>query len=101
MKKNIHPENYRLVVFKDTSCDHAFLTRSTVETKEKIKWDNIGFNDNFACLGPRYINISSRKDCRGADSFLNASISIFNSAISVRSNPSLALPWRWAIHTEQ
>ena len=40
MKKNIHPENYRLVVFKDTSCDHAFLTRSTVETKETIKWDD-------------------------------------------------------------
>ena len=40
MKKNIHPENYRLVVFKDTSCDHTFLTRSTVETKETIKWDD-------------------------------------------------------------
>ena len=40
MKKNIHPDNYRLVVFKDTSCDYAFLTRSTVETKETIKWDD-------------------------------------------------------------
>ena len=40
MKKGIHPNNYRLVVFKDTSCDHAFLTRSTVETKETIKWDD-------------------------------------------------------------
>ena len=37
MKKGIHPENYRLVVFKDTSCDYAFLTRSTAETKETIK----------------------------------------------------------------
>ena len=40
MKKDIHPDNYRLVVFKDTSCDYAFLTKSTVETKETIKWDD-------------------------------------------------------------
>jgi large subunit ribosomal protein L31 len=38
MKKDIHPKNYRLVVFKDISCDYAFLTRSTVETKDTIKW---------------------------------------------------------------
>ena len=40
MKKGIHPENYRLVVFKDTSCDYSFLTRSTVETSETIKWED-------------------------------------------------------------
>ncbi|MGY8788132.1 MAG: type B 50S ribosomal protein L31, partial [Fidelibacterota bacterium] len=28
MRKGIHPDNYRLVVFKDTSSDYAFLTRS-------------------------------------------------------------------------
>ena len=28
------------IVFKDTSCDYAFLTKSTVETKETIKWDD-------------------------------------------------------------
>ena len=39
MKQNTHPDNYRLVVFKDTSCDYAFLTKSTVETKETIRWD--------------------------------------------------------------
>ena len=38
MKSDVHPDNYRLVVFKDTSCDYSFLTRSTVETKEVIKW---------------------------------------------------------------
>jgi len=38
MKADIHPKSYRLVVFKDISCDYAFLTRSTVETKETIKW---------------------------------------------------------------
>jgi large subunit ribosomal protein L31 len=40
MKKDIHPKNYRFVVFKDISNDYAFITRSTVETKEKIKWED-------------------------------------------------------------
>ena len=40
MIKGIHPKNYRLVVFTDTSCDHSFLTRSTVETSETIKWED-------------------------------------------------------------
>ncbi len=40
MKKDIHPTNYRLVVFKDMSNDYAFLTRSTVNTKETIKWED-------------------------------------------------------------
>ncbi|GMT45640.1 MAG: 50S ribosomal protein L31 type B [bacterium] len=40
MKKDIHPKNYRLVVFKDMSNDYAFITRSTVNTKETIKWED-------------------------------------------------------------
>lgn len=40
MKPEIHPENYRLVVFKDMSCDHTFLTRSAAETKETIVWED-------------------------------------------------------------
>ena len=40
MKKEIHPENYRLVVFQDVSCDYSFLTHSTVKTTETIKWDD-------------------------------------------------------------
>jgi len=38
MKKGIHPENYRFVVFKDISLDYAFITKSTAVTKETIKW---------------------------------------------------------------
>tara|TARA_B100001029_G_C15060817_1_gene458331 strand:+ start:3984 stop:4250 length:267 start_codon:yes stop_codon:yes gene_type:complete len=38
MKKDIHPKNYRLVVFQDSSCDYQFLTKSTIETEETIKW---------------------------------------------------------------
>ena len=37
MKKGIHPE-YRDVVFWDTSSDFKFISRSTLNTKETIKW---------------------------------------------------------------
>ena len=40
MKAGIHPENYRFVVFKDLSNDYAFLTKSCVESKETIKWED-------------------------------------------------------------
>ena len=39
MKADIHPE-YREVVFQDLSSDFAFLTRSTVNSKETIKWED-------------------------------------------------------------
>ncbi len=37
MKKEIHPSNYRLVVFQDLNNDQTFITKSTVETKDTIK----------------------------------------------------------------
>ena len=37
MKKGIHPD-YRTVVFQDTSCDFAILTRSTIKSTDSIKW---------------------------------------------------------------
>nr|MBS0036839.1 type B 50S ribosomal protein L31 [Saprospiraceae bacterium] len=40
MKKEIHPENYRLVVFKDFSCDEAFLSKSCAPSKETIVWED-------------------------------------------------------------
>jgi large subunit ribosomal protein L31 len=40
MKKGIHPESYRLVVFKDMSNGYAFLSRSTAATKETIQWED-------------------------------------------------------------
>lgn len=39
MKSGIHPK-YREVVFQDLSSDFAILTRSTIETKETIKWED-------------------------------------------------------------
>ncbi len=40
MKKGIHPENYRLVVFKDVSNDYSFITNSCVNTRETVKWED-------------------------------------------------------------
>lgn len=40
MKKDLHPKNYRFVVFKDISNDYAFISKSTVETKDTIKWED-------------------------------------------------------------
>jgi len=40
MKKGIHPESYRFVVFKDTSNDYSFMTRSTVATRDTIVWED-------------------------------------------------------------
>ncbi len=40
MKADIHPKEYRLVVFQDMSNGYSFITRSTVKTKETIKWED-------------------------------------------------------------
>ena len=40
MKKDTHPKEHRFVVFQDVSCDYKFLTKSSIETKETIKWED-------------------------------------------------------------
>ena len=40
MKKDLHPTNYRPVVFQDLNNGFSFLTRSTVATDETIKWED-------------------------------------------------------------
>ncbi|MGV6810337.1 MAG: type B 50S ribosomal protein L31 [bacterium] len=39
MKADIHP-NYRDVVFQDVTSGFSFLTRSTIDTKETIAWED-------------------------------------------------------------
>jgi large subunit ribosomal protein L31 len=39
MKENLHPK-VRAVVFKDMSCDFQFLGTSTMDSKDKIKWED-------------------------------------------------------------
>ncbi|HCE54356.1 MAG: type B 50S ribosomal protein L31 [Lutibacter sp.] len=43
MKKGIHPENYRMVAFKDMSNEDVFLTRSTVNTRETLEVDGVEY----------------------------------------------------------
>jgi large subunit ribosomal protein L31 len=40
MKKDLHPTDYRPVVFQDTSSKFSFLTKSTAATTETIKWED-------------------------------------------------------------
>lgn len=40
MKKELHPKNYRLVVFEDLNNGSRFITRSTVASEETIKWED-------------------------------------------------------------
>ena len=43
MKKGIHPDNYRMVVFKDMSNNDIFLTKSTAQAKETIEIDGVEY----------------------------------------------------------
>ena len=43
MKKGVHPENYRLVAFKDMSNDDVFITKSTADTNETIDVDGVEY----------------------------------------------------------
>ncbi len=40
MRKDIHPKGYRMVVFKDMSNGHMFLTKSTMQTKETVTYED-------------------------------------------------------------
>ena len=37
-KKELHPKDYRFVVFSDESAGFSFLTKSTAKSEETIKW---------------------------------------------------------------
>ncbi|WP_297792090.1 type B 50S ribosomal protein L31 [uncultured Eudoraea sp.] len=43
MKKGIHPDNYRLVAFKDMSNDDVFITKSTAATKETLEVEGVEY----------------------------------------------------------
>ncbi len=40
MKKDLHPTNYRPVVFQDDQAGFSFLTQSTTQTDDTIKWED-------------------------------------------------------------
>ena len=43
MKKDLHPTNYRPVVFQDLNNNTTYLTRSTVDTEETITLDGVEY----------------------------------------------------------
>ncbi len=43
MKAGIHPENFRVVAFKDMSNDDVFLTKSAADTKETLEVDGVEY----------------------------------------------------------
>ena len=40
MRKDIHPKEYKFVVFQDISNGYAFLSKSTAYSKQTIKWED-------------------------------------------------------------
>jgi len=40
MKPEIHPSNYRLVIFKDMSNETMFMGKSCTNTKDSVKWED-------------------------------------------------------------
>ena len=40
MKKDIHPKGYRFVVFKDMSNGESFLSKSSAQSRETVKWED-------------------------------------------------------------
>lgn len=40
MKSSIHPQDYRLVVFSDEQAGFSFLTKSTAQSSETVKWED-------------------------------------------------------------
>ncbi len=40
MKKDLHPEGYRTVIFEDVTSGKRFLIGSTIETTKSDKWED-------------------------------------------------------------
>ena len=43
MKAEIHPSDYRFVVFRDISCDFEFITRSCVDSDQTTEVDGVEY----------------------------------------------------------
>ena len=61
MKKGIHPENYRPVVFKDMSNGDMFLTKSTAKTNDTVEFEALTRSTlvRASSLTPQVVLISS------------------------------------------
>ena len=68
MKKGIHPENYRPVVFKDMSNGDMFLTKSTAKTNDTVEFEG----ETYPTSHPFYTGKSKLVDTAGrVDKFMS------------------------------
>ena len=88
MKSDIHPENYRLVAFKDMSNDDVFIAKSTVETKETTKIDGVEYPlfklEISRTSHPYYTGKSKLVDTAGRVDKFRSKYADFNKASDVK-----------------
>ena len=70
MKTDIHPENYRKVIFHDNSSGARFLVGSTVDTESTDKWEDgkeypIAYVDVSSASHPFYTGQEKVMDTAG------------------------------------
>ena len=92
MKSNTHPDNYRLVAFKDMSNNDVFLTKSTVETKETTKIDGVEYPlfklEISRTSHPYYTGKSKLVDTAGRVDKFRSKYANFNQAPAADESPS-------------
>ena len=69
MKKDIHPQDYRMVVFKDISNDEMFLTRSCTKTRDTavftdglVKMEISSYSHPFFTGKTKFVDTAGRID---------------------------------------
>jgi len=70
MKKDIHPENYRQVIFHDNSSGERFLVGSTIDAEQTDKWTDgneypLAFVDVSSASHPFYTGNEKVMDTAG------------------------------------
>lgn len=70
MKTDIHPENYRMVIFHDNSSGERFLIGSTIETEATDKWTDgneypVAYVDVSSASHPYYTGTEKVMDTAG------------------------------------
>tara|TARA_B100000508_G_C11465122_1_gene281329 strand:- start:9426 stop:9689 length:264 start_codon:yes stop_codon:yes gene_type:complete len=70
MKKDIHPDNYRMVIFHDNSSNERILIGSTIETETTDKWTDgkeypIAYVDVSSASHPFYTGQEKVMDTAG------------------------------------
>jgi len=92
MKSNTHPENYRLVAFKDMSNNDMFITKSTVDTKETTKIDGVEYPlfklEISRTSHPYYTGKSKLVDTAGRVDKFRSKYANFNQASNLESDES-------------